>query len=416
MLNNSFSADYIIIGAGIIGLSLARELRERQPQANIVILEKETEIGLHASGRNSGVLHSGIYYKEGSLKAQLCLQGARAMSAYCERHQLPIHRTGKIIVPSKPSDEGMLQTLYQRAQHNGANVSLIDAHELRKIEPEVAVTGNQVLYSPETSVIDPKAILAHLYHQLLKKKVVFYFNQPCRKIDTNRKKVFSKDAVISYGHLFNTSGLYADIIAKECRIAEQYTMIPFKGIYYELAAHSPIKVNHLVYPVPDMNVPFLGIHFTRSISGKTYIGPSAIPALGREHYMGLKGINVKETLGIFSRLGQQYICNNQGFRLYTHQEIKHFIKAGFISSAQRLIPRIQRTDLIRSPKVGIRPQLFDKHKKELVMDFMIKKTENETHVLNAVSPAFTSSFSFAKLLIDNFLCNPSPQALGKEFM
>ncbi|GGI79985.1 L-2-hydroxyglutarate oxidase [Legionella impletisoli] len=416
MLSNVVYADYLIVGAGIIGLSLARELVRKQPQARIVVLEKETEIGLHASGRNSGVLHSGIYYKEGSLKAKLCLQGARAMADYCKRYKLPLNPIGKIITPTKPSDQSTIQMLYQCARQNGANVSLIDEYGLREIEPEAKIFGSQALYSPDTSVIEPKTILLNLYEQLLKKKVVFYFNQPCKKIDIKRKKVFSNNLIFSYGHLFNTAGLNADIIAKECGIAEQYTMIPFKGIYYELKANAPIKINHLIYPAPDMNVPFLGVHFTRSVSGKIYIGPSAFPAFGREHYGGIKGMSIKETLEIFIHLARQYISNKQGFRLYAHQEIRQFTKAGFIASARQLIPRIQGNDLVKSSKVGIRAQLYDKHEKELVMDFLFKSTENETHVLNAVSPAFTSAFSFSKLIIDNFLCDSSAIRLGKEFM
>jgi L-2-hydroxyglutarate oxidase LhgO len=170
-------------------------------------------------------------------------------------------------------------------------------------------------------------------------------------------------------------------------------------MYYELAKKSQIKINHLIYPVPDMNVPFLGVHFTKSIDGKVYIGPTAIPVLGREHYHGLKGIKLSETLEVFSEISKLYFKNKQGFRYYAHQEIPRFIKSRFIASAKSMVPSIKEDDIIKSTKVGIRAQLYDKQKQELAMDFIVKSTSNATHVLNAVSPAFTSSFSFAKYVV-----------------
>lgn len=401
MLKQANNLDYVIIGAGIIGLSLARELSQQNPAAKIAILEKEPQIGLHASGRNSGVLHSGIYYKEGSLKAKLCLEGSRAMAAYCDEFKLPINRIGKVIVTQKAEDAPILDMLYQRALNNGAKVSLIKETDLKAIEPHARCATPLALFSPETSVVDPRAILTHIYQELIRNKVKVYFNSLCSKVDTKQKKLFFGGDEIAYGHLYNTAGLYADSVARACGLEDRYTMIPFKGLYYELASRSEIQINHLIYPVPDMNVPFLGVHFTKSVSGKVYVGPTAIPALGREHYRGFKGIKMKEALATFKELGQQYITNKQGFRYYTHHEIPRFVKSHFVSSAQALVPGLAKTDLVKSEKVGIRAQLFDKKQRELVMDFIISKTENETHVLNAVSPAFTSAFSFAKLIIGN---------------
>lgn len=401
MLNNSICADFIIIGAGIIGLSIARELSNKYPQAKIIVFEKENQIGLHASGRNSGVMHTGIYYKEGSLKAKLCLNGARAMVAYCDEHNLPVSRIGKIILPGKETDLESLRTLHQRALANGTQIELLNSVDLSRLEPDVRADVGMALYSPETSVVDPKFILAHLYKALVEKKVQFYFNSRCSKVDTKQRKMMINDHEFSYGHLFNAAGLYADKLSKACGLDDQYTMIPFKGMYYELDPDSSISINHLIYPVPDMNVPFLGVHFTKSISGKIYIGPTAIPVLGREHYMGFEGIKFKEAFSTVATLGQQYLTNKQGFRFYTHQEIPRFIKSRFVDSARSLIPRLDKKDIFKSIKVGIRAQLFDRHKKELAMDFVVRNTDNETHVLNAVSPAFTSAFSFSKLVVEN---------------
>jgi len=393
--------DYVIIGAGIGGLSIARELKAQFPTASIAVIEKEATIGLHASGRNSGVLHAGIYYKPESLKAICCLEGSRAMAAYCDEHQLPISRVGKIIVTTKPEEATVLETLQQRAIQNGAKVRLISRTELKELEPEAYSATDYALFSPETSVVDPKAILAHLYQSLIDQHVIFYFNQKNTTIDTTKKQLALTTDLVSYGHLFNTAGLYADDIAKRCGLQEQYTMIPFKGLYYEMAPQTNIKINHLIYPVPDMHVPFLGVHFTKGIDGKIYLGPTAIPVLGREHYTGFTGINLKEAMSTFTSLAPLYISNKQGFRTYAHQEIPRFLKSRFIASARALVPSITSQDLVSSKKVGIRAQLFDLEKKELAMDFIIRSTKNETHVLNAVSPAFSSAFSFCKRVIDS---------------
>ena len=398
----SITVDYLIVGAGIIGLSIARELSNKHPHSKIAILEKEPKIGLHASGRNSGVLHSGIYYKEGSLKAKFCLEGSRAMAAYCDAFNLPIHRIGKVIVPQKEADTPVLTMLYQRAMNNGAKVRLITNDELQKLEPMARSATDLALFSPETSVVDSKAILTHIEQTLKEKNVQFYFNTLCTDINTNQKKITVNQQEIAYGHLFNTAGLYADNVAKACGLHDQYTMIPFKGLYYELAPTSPLQINHLIYPVPDMNVPFLGVHFTKSVEGKVYIGPTAIPALGREHYRGRQGVKIKETLHTFAALGHQYRLNKQGFRSYTHNEVPRFMKSCFVTSAQSLVPSLLKSDLVKSAKVGIRAQLLDKAKRELVMDFVVKQTANETHVLNAVSPAFTSAFCFSEYIVNTF--------------
>lgn len=407
--------DFVIIGAGILGLTIARQLRLNNPLAKILVFEKENTIGLHASGRNSGILHAGIYYKSDSLKAKFCLEGLRAMSEYCDEYNLPISRIGKIVLPTNTFEEGVAQDLFKRAQANGASVSMLDTNQLQKMEPLANLNANIALFSPNTAVVAPKEILSHIYNWLLAKNVDFKFNSNCVNFLPKQQKLIVNDLQISYGHLFNTAGLYADNVGKACGLLEDYMMIPFKGMYYELRKTSKININHLIYPVPDMNVPFLGVHFTKSIDGKIYIGPSAIPVLGREHYTGVTGIKLRESLEVFSQLGLQYLSNKQGFRNYAHQEIPRFIKSHFIAAARAMVPSIKSEDLVKSKKVGIRAQLFDKKKKELLMDFVIRKTNNETHVLNAVSPAFTSSFSFAKYVVSSLEVN-SPSLTVSSFL
>lgn len=396
---NKYTTDFIIIGAGILGLSTALKLLDAYPKAKIAILEKEGAVGEHASGRNSGVLHSGIYYPPDSLKAKLCGEGAKAMRAYCQEHNLPWNKLGKVIVPTQAEDEDTLRMLYERGLVNGVHVEWIDDAQLTELEPLARTATGRALLVPSTTVVDPKAIMLHLHQTLAARGVHFYFNACCEQVDVKTRTVRAGSSAWHYQHLINTAGLYADKIAEACGLNHRYTMLPFKGLYYEVKPNSSIKINHLIYPVPDMNVPFLGIHFTKTVSGKVYVGPTAVPALGREQYRGMKGMNIKETMPVLYHLLRQYKNNEQGFRNYTHREVLNFLKPKFVNTAQTLVPSLTASDLSLSGKVGIRAQLLDILNSRLVMDFLIEQTNNETHILNAVSPAFTSAFGFSDYVV-----------------
>jgi L-2-hydroxyglutarate oxidase LhgO len=394
------SFDYIIIGAGIIGLSVARALKTTEPNASVLILEKEETIGKHGSGRNSGVLHSGIYYKENSLKAKICADGARLMREYCEQHGLPLKKIGKVILPVKKDDSSQLKLLYQRAQNNGVVVSLIDNQQLQKIEPYAHSITGQALYSPDTAIVDSKVILVHLLESLKQQNVSILFNSPIEKVDEQNSRIYAGGEHFSYGFVYNAAGQYADKIAHLFGVGKEYTLLPFKGIYYKLSNEANIHCNGLIYPVPDLNVPFLGVHFTRKINGEIFLGPTALPAFGRENYRGFEGFEVFESVKISYYLLQQYLLNKQGFRRFTHNESLRFMKPYFAKAAQSLVPTLKTEHLLPSNKVGIRAQLFDTQKHELVMDFLVKRKNNTVHVLNAVSPAFTSAFSFSKYIVE----------------
>lgn len=398
-LKQTKTADFLIVWAGILGLTIASRIQESFPNVKIIVIEKEKMVGLHASGRNSGVMHSGIYYPPDSLKAKLCAHGARLMFDYCKKHNLPYSQLGKIIVPKSEMDHETLHLLYNRGLQNNVQVEVINEQQLRELEPAACSATGEALLVPQTGVVDSQAIVNHLYQTLKAQGVIFLFDQACEFIDTKSKRAKTNRSLISYQHLVNTAGLYADKIAEYCGIKNKYTMLPFKGIYYEMKDCAPIHINHLIYPVPDMNVPFLGVHFTKSIYGKIYVGPTAIPALGREHYRGAKSINVTEAMAVFYHILKQYQLNEQGFRAYAHHEIARFLKPNFIKAAKQLVPELKAEDIILSKKVGIRAQLLNVSSRQLVMDFLIEHTNNETHVLNAVSPAFTSSFSFSNYIV-----------------
>jgi L-2-hydroxyglutarate oxidase LhgO len=393
--------DLIILGAGITGLSVAREAIRANSDCKILVIEKESQIGMHGSGRNSGVLHSGIYYPTNTLKAKFCAEGSALMINYCKEHNLPIIRCGKVILPVTTKDESQIDLLYARGIKNGASVKIISREELKEIEPEASTIAQKFLYSPNTSVVDPHIILSKIKAELKENGVTILFNEKVVLADPDLSTIkTSKNNSFKYGQLINCTGQYSDVVSKVFNVGEKYTLLPFKGLYYGLHKNSNIRLNGLIYPVPDLNVPFLGIHSVKLVDGSVYFGPTAVPAFGREHYQGFKGVNIKDATSISYHLLRQYISNKQGFRSYTHQEMHRFLKSEFLKSMQKLIPGLTSSDLVDSQKVGIRAQLLNTEKNELVMDFLVERADNTTHVLNAVSPAFTSAFSFAKYILN----------------
>lgn len=393
------TTDFLIIGAGIMGLSLAWELQKRYPDQTITVLEKEAQLGCHASGRNSGVLHSGIYYPEGSLKAQLCAQGAAAWKAYCQEYHLPVSPIGKVILPTQAADDATLDLLYARGQANGAQVVWLDEQSLHQIEPTVAPGISRALYVPQAAVVDPLVIVQHLAQQLATNGAAIYRSIRIQQILPDKRHIRTNHGDFAYGYVYNAAGLYADSIAQAFGVGRQYTILPFKGLYYALKPGSPLRVNGLIYPVPDLSMPFLGVHFTRAVSGQVYVGPTAIPALGREHYGFLQGLDPSEMPHILARLCGLYIQNRQ-FRRYTHTEAFRWWKPCFVQAAKALVPALQPSDLVPSTHVGIRAQLLNLDTGQLVMDFRVAHGEQSTHILNAVSPAFTSAMPFARWVLD----------------
>jgi L-2-hydroxyglutarate oxidase LhgO len=393
------SFDYIILGAGISGLAIARGLKKNDPSASILILEKESTLGVHGSGRNSGVMHSGIYYPENTLKAKVCLNGSRAMVEYCLEHGLPVNKLGKVIVPTSQEDDKQIDVLFARAKNNGATASIIDEQELKEIEPFARTASGRALFSPETAVVNPMLILEHISQNLIDQGVQIIFDSPCISANPEKLEIQTKNNRYSYGHLINATGQFADQLAHLFDVGQEFVLLPFKGIYYKLAEDSGINLQRLVYPVPDLNVPFLGVHSVKTIDGNSYFGPTAVPAFGRENYKWLEGINIKDAISISYHLCEQYIRNEQGFRQFSHEEAGRFLKPMFVKAAKKLIPAVEAKHLLSSDKVGIRAQLLNKNTHQLVMDFVVESRKDSTHVLNAISPAFTSSFSFSEYVI-----------------
>lgn len=396
-----YKTDFLIIGAGIVGLSIANELKKRYPAQSITVLEKECTIGLHSSGRNSGVLHSGIYYPPTSLKAQVCSQGAKLMAEFCLEHKLPLNKIGKVLVPVRSEDASQLAMLAERAEKNEIEVEQVDEFQLQKLEPDVRSATGNALYVPSTSVIDSKLVLDKLLSINISMGIKLIVNTKIKKIE--KQNVVLEKETIHFGHVVNAAGLHADLIAHLFGVGFDYTLLPFKGIYWKLDPKTKIKINHLVYPVPDLRVPFLGVHTTTSIDGDIYLGPTAVPAFGRENYRGLKNIESKEFVHIVNLLSKQFVSNQDGFRRLAWQEGRRYFKHWFVEAASALVPKIKKEDLLICNKVGIRAQMLNAKSGKLVTDFVVQNGLNSTHILNAISPAFTSSFAFAKYVVDDFI-------------
>ena len=385
---------FLIVGAGIIGLTIARELLQRGHK-DILILEKEPGPGFHASGRNSGVLHAGIYYSADSLKARFCIDGNRMMKEYCRSKNLALVESGKVIVAPKEGHLSGLHELKNRAERNGATVRLIDSNELKKIEP-YAFTYKDALHSPNTAVIDPLQILMALLKEIQDSgKAKILFNSTLVQIEGNRTVRTSQES-IRFEKLINAAGTYADRIAHQFQLGTQYRIQPFKGTYQEL--NRTEMVNGNIYSVPDLKNPFLGIHFCKNVHRHVTLGPTAIPALSRENYGALENLE-PETVSILFR-DAILLVRNPAFRNAAAVQLRKYSRKVLFREAQGMVPELKLEDLQPSSKVGIRAQLVHWPTHELVMDFLILQNDESIHVLNAVSPAFTSSMAFAKHVVD----------------
>ena len=388
-------ADILIIGAGIVGITLARALAEKG-FGNIVILEKESAPGKHASGRNSGVLHAGIYYSPDSLKAKFCLNGNRLMRAYCKEKGLKILETGKVIVTRTPDEIPYLEELYRRAVANGAKVEFIDEKQLAEIEPN-AKTVEKAIFSHYTCMVDPKQVMKTLREDVESSGKVKILGE-CAFIGLKGSKtaITSKGDIV-FDRVINAAGAHCDKVAHCFGVGRNFRMIPFKGIYWKLKKNLPYTVNGNIYPVPDIRNPFLGVHFTRSVHGDVWLGPTAIPAFGRENYGILSGID-SEGFSILLSDAALFFQNSK-FREVALTEPRKYLKSCFFQDAAKLVKQLEFTDIEPSDKAGIRPQLVDWRSKELVMDFMLVADGGAVHILNPISPAFTCSMYLAETVV-----------------
>ncbi len=385
--------DVAIVGGGIVGLATALALTDERPNLRVVILEKENEVGRHQTGHNSGVVHSGIYYQPGSLKASLCRQGVGLMHEFCLLHDLPFEECGKVIVATNEAELAPLQTLYERGVANGVpDLRLLGPDELREIEPNVV--GLKAILSPTTAITDYGAVARKLREVLEGRGVTVITGAKVAAIDAAGPRVTLRGPGLEVRARFmvNCAGLYSDEIARKSGLQPDLRIVPFRGEYYLIRAERRGLVRNLVYPVPDPAMPFLGVHYTRTVTGETEAGPNAVLALAREGY-ALTTFDLDETartlgFGGFWRLAAKY------WKVGAFEYYRSMSKAAFVRSLQKLVPIITADDLIPG-HAGVRAQAVDSHGR-LVDDFAFLETENALHVLNAPSPAATASLAIGK--------------------
>ncbi|NIR42886.1 MAG: L-2-hydroxyglutarate oxidase [Gemmatimonadetes bacterium] len=388
--------DFVVIGGGVIGLRIATEVKLRFPDSDVTLLEKEERCGLHASGRNSGVLHAGFYYTADSFKARFTRDGNRRLSDYCVEHELPVNRCGKLVVARSADELDVLDELLHRARLNGVELESVSVEEARRIEPR-ARTHVRALYSPTTATVDPTQVVAAFAQTACRVGVevrtgVAYRGRRDDGIETTA-------GALRAGYVINAAGLYADRIARDFGFASAYRILPFKGLYLHGSDEAPaFRTN--IYPVPDLRTPFLGVHLTVTVDGGVTIGPTAVPAFWREGYRGLENFRLAETLEILRLEGILFLLNRAGFRDLALRELPKYLRSVLASRAARLAVGIETRHFKRWGPAGIRAQLVDLERYELVTDFKLEGDEESFHVLNAVSPAFTCAIPFAEYVLD----------------
>lgn len=389
--------DAIIIGAGLVGLSTAYQYQLKNPQAKVLVLEKEHTVAQHQSGHNSGVIHSGIYYKPGSLKAKNCIEGYQSIVQFAERYGISYDLCGKIIVATNRDELPLLDTIYQRGLENGLqNLRYLSRDEFREIEPHCE--GIRAIKVPQTGIIDYPAIAVQIKKLLEELGGTVLFNEEVIKIKehNNELSVQTKTSEYSTKKIVSCAGLYSDKISKLTNPENDFIIVPFRGEYYQLKPEKKGLVKHLIYPVPDPNFPFLGVHFTRMIDGNIEAGPNAVLAFKREGYT-FSDFSFSDTLETFTYPGFWKIAAKYG-KTGMGEIYRSLSKAAFTKALQKLMPEIQENDLIPGG-AGVRAQALNRNG-QLIDDFDILKSGNIIHVRNAPSPAATSCLSIGNRVSD----------------
>jgi L-2-hydroxyglutarate oxidase LhgO len=390
------TTDYLIIGGGIVGLTIALELRKRQPKAKISVLEKEKELAQHGSGRNSGVLHAGFYYTADSLKARFTRDGNARWKAFVRERGLKLNECGKLVVAKNASEVAGLKELKRRGDLNGVETHLISLAEAKEIEPRVKTT-ELALWSPHTATVDPRECMAAVARECAENGIEILLDSPYQ--GRRGKSVITPHEVIDAGFVVNAAGLHADQVAHDFGVGQRYRILPFKGLYlYSSEPVGALRTN--VYPVPDLRNTFLGVHFTLTVDGHAKIGPTAIPAFWRENYSGLEGFDPAEAFSILRDEAMLFFRNDFGFRGLAFEEIRKYSQRHLAKLASELLEGVRPENYTTWGRPGIRAQLYDHQDKKLVMDFLLEGNSQGLHVLNAISPAWTASMPFAEYVAD----------------
>lgn len=391
--------DVAVLGGGLVGLAVAHALRRRAPHLSLAVIEKEGDVAQHQSGRNSGVLHAGIYYPPGSRKAALCTRGRLAMLAFCHEHGIAHRITGKLVIATAEAELPRLAALEEKARHNGVRVERLDARGILTIEPHAR--GIAALHVLDTGIADFRAVARTLVDELTRNGVEV---RTSRRVDrvvehADRVDLRSADETIEARCYVNCCGLFSDRIARDSGVADDLRIVPFRGEYHELRSAANHLVNTLIYPVPDPRFPFLGVHFTRDVHGVVECGPNAVLAFAREGYRRFD-VSLRDTLETLAFPGfRRFAVNHLAYGLGELR--RSWSRHAFAAAARRLVPALRDDDLVPAP-AGVRAQALDR-KGNLLSDFEIRTSRCGMHVLNAPSPAATASLAIGEQVATDFL-------------
>ncbi|MEI5677058.1 MULTISPECIES: L-2-hydroxyglutarate oxidase [unclassified Mesorhizobium] len=386
--------DFCVIGGGIVGLATARELLALRPQASLLLIEKEDTVGKHQTGHNSGVIHAGIYYTPGSLKARLCIEGARATKEFCDEHAIRYDTCGKLIVATNALEMTRADALYERATSNGLSLRRVGEGELKELEPHIAGVG--ALLSPETAIVDYREICRKMLSLLQAAGATIHFGRAVDRIKETGSvvEIGSKGETWQTRQLVCCAGLQSDRLARMAGADIAYKIVPFRGEYFQLPPRLNRIVNHLIYPVPDPDLPFLGIHLTRMIDGSVTLGPNAVLGLSREGYPKFS-INARDAVGMLTFPGfWKLVARHRSHAI--HELANSLSKRGYLEECRKYCPELELADLMPYP-AGIRAQAVTSSG-EAVHDFLFAETARSLHVGNAPSPAATSAIPIGRMI------------------
>ena len=401
-VSSSARADLVVIGGGVVGLALADAWLARHPGDSVAVYDKENQLAAHASGRNSGVLHAGFYYAPDSLKARLTRDGNRMLKEFCHERGVAIRETGKVVVTTSEEQLPALMTLLERGQANGVELELINEIGLAELEP-LARTVGHALWSPNTAVASPAGVVEALAARVRERGGRVALGNEVTGAGPGWVMSVLEGRVAA-GHVINAAGLYADTVAHWFGFGRDYRMLPFKGLYW-YGNWEPGRLQRHVYPVPDPRNPFLGVHLTVTVDGRAKIGPTAIPALWREDYGGTSGLRGNELWDVVRSYPRFLTSKHHDVPGLLRAELPKYSRSYLVKQAAAFVPSVRPADFTERGKPGVRAQLLHLPSGKLEMDFVVEGDERSTHMLNAVSPAWTSSLAVADYVVEGIVSN-----------